>query len=80
MCFGAPKMPKMPEQKDPVLPKQSLQASQPASLMVGRTEGKDNSKVKANRGRRKLRIGLDKSTQVSGASAGKSGGVQIGGA
>jgi len=78
MCFGAPKIPKM-EQKDPILPKQALQPTQPANLALGRVEGEDNKKLKANRSRRKLRVGLDKSTQVSGAAAGKTGGLQIGG-
>lgn len=78
MCFGAPKIPKY-EQKDPVLPKQALQQTQPASLQVGRVEGEDNSKLKANRGRKSLRISLDKSVQTN-SKVGGAGGVQIGGA
>ena len=58
MCFSKPKMPKMPEQKDPILPQQPLQATQPANLQIGRTDAEDN-KVKQNRSRRKLRITKD---------------------
>lgn len=78
MCFGKPKIPKM-EQKDPILPKQALQPVQPATLGLGRVEGKDNKKLKENRSRRKLRIQLDRSTQTAGQSAGNLGGLQIGG-
>lgn len=74
MCFS-PKIPKMPEQKDPILPKQSLQTTQPASLQVGRVEGQDNSKLKANRGRKSLRIQLDSAGVQGGGSLGNAGGV-----
>lgn len=73
MCFSA-KVPKMPEQKDPILPKQPLQPTQPVGLSVGRTEETDDFKnVKAKRSRGKLRIQRtsDKAgVQVPGASAG----------
>lgn len=79
MCFSAPKIPKY-EQKDPILPKQPLQQTQPASLQVGRVEGQDNSKLKANRGRKSLRIQLDNAGVQTTGGIGKAGGVQIGGA
>jgi hypothetical protein len=68
MCF-APKMPKMPEQKDPILPKQPLAPQQPVGLSVGRTEETDQFKnAKAKRSRGKLRIMSDSAgVQVSGA-------------
>ena len=67
MCFSKPKMPEM---KDPVLPKQPLQPTQPVGLSVGRTEDTDDFKnVKAKRSRGKLRISRTESAgvQVPGA-------------
>lgn len=69
MCLGKPKIPKMPEPKDPILPQQPLQQTQPANLQIGRTEGEDNKKLKQNRSRRKLRITKD-TAGVQAPSAG----------
>lgn len=81
MCFSSPKTPPLPEQKDPILPKQPLQAVQPASLQVGRVEGEDNKKMKQTRGagRRKLRITKDAAGIQGGSSVGKASGLQVGG-
>lgn len=66
MCFSSPKI---PEQKDPILPKQPLQQTQPVGLSVGRTNESDDFKqVKAKRARGKLRINRtvdNVSTQVA---------------
>ena len=73
MCLSKPKMPKMPEQKDPVLPQQPLNNVNPASLQIGRTEGEDNRKLKQNRSRRKLRIQKD----TAGVQAPTSGAAPV---
>jgi hypothetical protein len=76
--MGSPKIPKMPEQKDPILPKQALQPTQSATLQLGRVEGEKPSKK--NKGRKALRIArTDRTTQVTGGAAGRTGGLQIGG-
>lgn len=78
MCMGKPKIPKMPEQKDPILPKHALQPTQPIGLQLGRVPGEKVSKAK--KGRQRFRIQKnDKTTQIAGASAGRTGGLQIGG-
>jgi hypothetical protein len=69
MCMS-PKVPKMPKQKDPILPQQPLQATQPANLQIGRGEGEDDKKIRQHRSRRKLRISKD----AAGVQAPSSGG------
>ena len=78
MCMGG--TPKMPKQKDPILPPQPIQRQEPVGLKVGRTEAEDTKVIKKNRARRKLRIGRDRvSTQTTGKPVGTSSGVQGGG-
>jgi len=67
-------MPAMPEQKDPILPPQPLQQQQPANLKIGRREGEDNSVLKRNRSRAKLRITRD---AAGVQTAGDAGSVNI---
>jgi len=61
-------MPKMPKPKDPVLPQQPLQQSQPANLQLGRVDA-ENNKMTKSKSRRKLRIATDKAG-VQAPSAG----------